>query len=37
VIDRGQPIEIGAAIFSTDYSTAPTDLAMALDERGLGN
>jgi probable F420-dependent oxidoreductase len=28
-------MEIGAAIFFTDYSMAPTDLAMALEERGF--
>jgi probable F420-dependent oxidoreductase len=28
-------MEIGAAIFFTDYSTAPTDLAVALEERGF--
>ena len=28
-------MEIGAAIFFTDYSMAPTDLAVALEERGF--
>ena len=28
-------MEIGAAIFFTDYSMAPTDLAVALGQRGL--
>src|SRR5215469_15176412 len=28
-------MEIGAAIFFTDYSIAPTELAMALEERGF--
>ena len=28
-------MEIGAAIFFTDYSMAPTDLAMALEQRGF--
>jgi probable F420-dependent oxidoreductase len=28
-------MEIGAAIFFTDYSIAPTDLAVALEERGF--
>jgi len=28
-------MEIGAAIFLTDYSMAPTDLAVALEERGF--
>ena len=28
-------MEIGAGIFFTDYSMAPTDLAMALEERGF--
>src|SRR5258707_4412367 len=28
-------MEIGASIFFTDYSMAPTDLAMALEERGF--
>jgi len=30
-------MEIGAAIFFTDYSMAPTDLAVALEERGFGS
>jgi len=28
-------MEIGAAIFFTDYSMAPTDLAVALEQRGF--
>ncbi len=28
-------MEIGAAIFFTDYSMAPTELAAALEERGF--
>jgi alkanesulfonate monooxygenase SsuD/methylene tetrahydromethanopterin reductase-like flavin-dependent oxidoreductase (luciferase family) len=28
-------MEIGAAIFFTDYSITPTELAMALEERGF--
>jgi len=28
-------MEIGAAIFFTDYSMAPTELAVALEERGF--
>ena len=28
---RGDDMEIGAAIFFTDYSMAPTDLAVALE------
>jgi hypothetical protein len=28
-------MEIGAAIFFTDYSMAPTDLAVALEQCGL--
>jgi alkanesulfonate monooxygenase SsuD/methylene tetrahydromethanopterin reductase-like flavin-dependent oxidoreductase (luciferase family) len=28
-------VEIGAAIFFTDYSIAPTELAVALEERGF--
>jgi hypothetical protein len=28
-------MEIGAAIFFTDYSMSPTDLAAALEERGF--
>jgi alkanesulfonate monooxygenase SsuD/methylene tetrahydromethanopterin reductase-like flavin-dependent oxidoreductase (luciferase family) len=28
-------VEIGAAIFFTDYSMAPTDLAVALEQRGF--
>ena len=28
-------MEIGAAIFFTDYSMPPTDLAAALEERGF--
>ena len=28
-------MEIGAAIFFTDYSIAPTELAVALEERGF--
>ena len=28
-------MEIGAAIFFTDYSITPTDLAVALEERGF--
>jgi alkanesulfonate monooxygenase SsuD/methylene tetrahydromethanopterin reductase-like flavin-dependent oxidoreductase (luciferase family) len=28
-------MEIGAAIFFTDYSMAPMDLAVALEERGF--
>jgi probable F420-dependent oxidoreductase len=31
----GMAMEIGAAIFFTDYSMAPTDLAVALEERGF--
>ena len=27
-------MEIGAAIFFTEYSMAPTDLALALEQRG---
>src|ERR1700756_5648433 len=30
-------MEIGAAIFFTDYSMAPTELAVALEERGFGS
>jgi hypothetical protein len=29
-------MKIGAAIFFTDYSMAPTELAVALEERSLG-
>src|SRR5215472_10060662 len=32
---RGDDMEIGAAIFFTDYSMAPTDLAVALEQRGF--
>jgi len=28
-------MEIGAAIFFTDYAMAPTELAVALEERGF--
>jgi alkanesulfonate monooxygenase SsuD/methylene tetrahydromethanopterin reductase-like flavin-dependent oxidoreductase (luciferase family) len=28
-------MEIGASIFFTDYSMAPTELAVALEERGF--
>jgi hypothetical protein len=28
-------MEIGAAIFFTNYSMAPTDLAVALEQRGF--
>ena len=28
-------MEIGAAIFFTDYSMAPTELAVALEQRGF--
>src|SRR5205809_7213407 len=28
-------MEFGASIFFTDYSISPTDLAMAMEERGL--
>ena len=28
-------MEIGAAIFFTDYSMAPTEVAVALEERGF--
>ena len=28
-------MEIGASIFFTDYSMAPTDLAVALEQRGF--
>jgi alkanesulfonate monooxygenase SsuD/methylene tetrahydromethanopterin reductase-like flavin-dependent oxidoreductase (luciferase family) len=28
-------MEIGAALFFTDYSMAPADLAVALEERGF--
>ena len=28
-------MEFGAAIFFTDYSISPTELAMALEERGF--
>jgi len=31
---RGDDIELGAAISFTDYSIAPTDLAVALEQRG---
>src|SRR5467141_1637055 len=34
-LSGGTNMEIGAAIFFTDYSMAPTDLAMALEERGF--
>ena len=30
-------MEIGAAIFFTDYSMAPTQLAVALEERRQGS
>ena len=30
-------MEIGAAIFFTDYSMAPTELAVALEERGFNS
>src|SRR5258708_16506179 len=30
-------MEIGASIFFTDYSMAPTDLAMAREQRGFGS
>ena len=33
----GNNIEIGAAIFFTDYSMSPTDLAAALEERGFNS
>jgi hypothetical protein len=29
-------MEIGASIFFTDHSMAPTELAVTLEERGLG-
>ena len=32
---RGDDMEIGAAIFFTDYSMVPTDLAVALEQRGF--
>jgi alkanesulfonate monooxygenase SsuD/methylene tetrahydromethanopterin reductase-like flavin-dependent oxidoreductase (luciferase family) len=32
---RGDDMEIWAAIFFTDYSMAPTDLAVALEQRGF--
>ena len=30
-------MKIGAAIFFTDYSMAPTELAVALEKRSLAN
>jgi hypothetical protein len=30
-------MEIGAAIFFTDYSITPTELAVALEERGFNS
>jgi alkanesulfonate monooxygenase SsuD/methylene tetrahydromethanopterin reductase-like flavin-dependent oxidoreductase (luciferase family) len=30
-------MEIGASIFFTDYLMAPTDLAVALEQRGFGS
>ena len=33
----GRDMEIGAAIFFTEYSMAPTELAVALEERGFGS
>src|SRR6202011_4119079 len=32
---RSKTMDIGAAIFFTDYSITPTELAIALEERGF--
>ena len=32
---KGDDVEIGAAIFFTDYSMAPADLVVALEQRGF--
>src|SRR5215475_9141927 len=33
--ERGRTMEIGASIFFTEYSMAPADLAVALEQRGF--
>src|SRR6188474_2684114 len=33
--EAGQAMQIGAAMFFTDYSMSPADLARALEERGF--